>query len=298
MSETFFGERLEILRRGWQPQPDKPDETLEGTLRALWFAAAGSPRSIEGVTGELPPLDTSGEERLGELIRRRAEGEPLAYVTGRQSFMGLELFSGPEALIPRRETELLAGAAIEHARQMAARRGAITAVDVCTGAGNVALAIAQHVPQARVFGADLSEDAVELARRNALHLGLAGRATFSAGDLFAPFESADFFGRVDLVTCNPPYISSSRVGEMPPEISAHEPRLAFDGGGFGVDILLRLLSSAPRFLRPGGYLCFEIGVGQGPALARRVSKQPAYRNVTTVTDGAGEIRTIVAQTVD
>jgi release factor glutamine methyltransferase len=146
-----------------------------------------------------------------------------------------------------------------------------------------------------VFAADLSEDAVELARRNAEHLGLQSRATFSAGDLLAPFDTAEFHQTVDLLTCNPPYISSAKVEHMHGEISQHEPHLAFDGGPFGVAILMRLLQDAPRFLRPGGALAFEVGLGQGPAMAKRLEKVAGVTQVRPLADAHNAIRALVAR---
>src|SRR5207253_2596570 len=108
-------------------------------------------------------------------------------------------------------------------------------------------------PSAKVFASDLSEAAVELARRNAHHLHLARQVEFRVGDLLQPFNGAARVGPADLLTCNPPYISSAGVERMPAEIAAHEPRLAFDGGPLGIGILMRLVREAPSFLRAGGW---------------------------------------------
>ncbi|HJT97028.1 MAG TPA: peptide chain release factor N(5)-glutamine methyltransferase [Rhodanobacteraceae bacterium] len=287
MDPTFATLR-DRLAAGTTMLPDKPEETPEASLRALWLAAAGRPMSVvAAASADLPPLDDAGLARLGELVERRIAGIPLAHLTGRQRFLDLELLAGAEALVPRRETELLARAAIELARGI----DAPTVVDVCTGSGNVALALARHVPGARVFGADLSEEALVLARRNADLLGLA--VEFRQGDLLAPFDSAAFLGRVDLLTCNPPYISSSKVGQMAEEIAGHEPRLAFDGGPLGVTILMRLVQQAPRFVKPGGWLAFEVGLGQGPALVRRLKGNVAYRDVRELADENGAVRAIL-----
>jgi release factor glutamine methyltransferase len=189
----------------------------------------------------------------------------------------------------------LARAAIDLAREVASRQASVRVVDVCTGCGNVALAIAQHVTSAKVFAADLSEDAVALARLNGQHLGLQDRATFSAGDLLTPFDTAEFHQTVDVLTCNPPYISSAKVEQMHGEISRHEPHLAFDGGPFGVKILMRLLQDAPRFVRPGGWLAFEVGLGQGPAMAKRLEKVAGVTEVRPLSDAHGAVRALVAR---
>ena len=285
------------LEPTWTTLPDKPDESLERTVRALWFAAAGIPRSIERCsTDDLPAIDAEGAERLRGLARQRAAGVPIAHLTGRQSFCGLELLSGPQALIPRRETELLAQTAIARLRAILGRQPNATAIDVCTGSGNVALAMAAADERVRAFGADISPDAVSLAQQNALHLGLADRASFHAGDLFAPLHGVVPDHGADLVTCNPPYITSAKVPMMPEETQRHEPRLAFDGGAFGLDIITRLLADGPRVLRPGAPLCFEVGAATGKFVADRVRRNPAFATVEGITDAAGVVRVLVAVT--
>jgi release factor glutamine methyltransferase len=150
------------------------------------------------------------------------------------------------------------------------------------------------VPEARVFGADLSEEAVALAKLNASHLKLSQRAEFRAGDLLAPFDTPDFHGTIDVLSCNPPYISSAKVEQMHGEISKYEPRLAFDGGAFGVNILMRLLQDAPRFIKPGGWLCFEVGLGQGPAMVKRLEKS-GFVDLRTEKDENGAPRALAGR---
>jgi len=295
MNEAYRNLR-ERLHGTLQFLPDKPEETVDSTLHALWMTAAGTPMSAEAAGDvTLPELDAKGRAMLDSLIEQRIAGIPLAHITGRQRFLDIELLAGHEALVPRKETELLARIAIELGKELAAEQASITAIDVCTGCGNVALAIAKHVPAARVFGADLSEEAVSLAERNAEHLGFSERAQFRAGDLLAPFDEPAFLGSVDLLTCNPPYISSAKVGQMAEEISAHEPRLAFDGGPFGVAILMRLLQDAPKFLKPGGWLAFEVGLGQGPAMHKRLTSAGVYHDIRTLADHNGAIRALAAR---
>jgi release factor glutamine methyltransferase len=287
---------LERLNNSRLSQPDKPDETPESTLRALCFAAAGSPVSVrKAATAILPELDKDGLSKLERLIELRLSGIPLAHLTGRQNFMGLEFLVGPEALVPRAETEILGRAALAAATSLANVRGSITTIDICTGAGNIALAMAAYEPRCRVFASDISLEAIELARRNAKHLGLEDRVEFREGDMFGAFESEEFFRKTDLVTCNPPYISSAKVATLDPEISLHEPRLAFDGGAFGVAILTRIVREAPKFLKPDSFLCFEVGLGQGDAMAQKLRNAKVYRNIQVLSDDAGQARGLSAQ---
>ena len=291
----FYRSLLSRLSTSLVPQPDKPEETPEATLRALHSAAAGHPRSARNDRGPFEEeLDDEGVARLVHLVERRLSGIPLAYLTGRQHFMGLELLAGEGALIPRRETEILGRAAVDAAKSLADARGAVTVLDICTGGGNIAVAVAVHEPRTTVFASDISPAAVELARANARHLGVEGRVQLRLGDLFEPFQSDPFLGKVDLVTCNPPYISSAKVSLMSPEVSRHEPRLAFDGGAFGITILTRLIHEAPRFLRSESFLCFEVGHGQGRAVARMLERAGEYRDVKPLADESGEIRAFLA----
>ncbi len=308
-----YGERLARVRASLKPLPDKPEETPESTLRALWHTAAGAPCSAQSASSDdLPALDEAMQRTLDDSIERRLAGVPLSYLTGRQYFMELELYAGPEALIPRRETEMLARKAIEITHGLltaqdaqpaaGAPRGVgartapmVNVVDVCTGSGNVALAIAHQVPKARVTGSDLSEAAIALAERNADHVGIADRVNFVVGDLLAPLDKPEFLGKVDVLTCNPPYIRSAKLADMPAEIAHHEPSLAFDGGPLGIGILMRLVNDAPRFLRPAGALVFEVGAGQGAALIKRLEGLPEFERVESVTDSSGVVRVIAAR---
>ncbi|HUQ10653.1 MAG TPA: peptide chain release factor N(5)-glutamine methyltransferase [Steroidobacteraceae bacterium] len=292
----LYQEQLEKITGVLTFLPDKPEETPDSTLRALWHLAAGRALSAEAaMKGELPALDETARARLIALLDKRCAGVPLAHLTGRQNFVGMEMLAGPGALVPRRETELLARAAIELTRAVVANNGHARVVDVCTGSGNVALSVAHHVPEAHVFGADLSEEAVALAKLNSAHLGLEKRAGFRAGDLLAPFDTPEFHGSVDVLTCNPPYISSAKVEHMNSEISKYEPRLAFDGGAFGVNILMRLLQEAPRFIKPGGWLAFEVGLGQGPAMAKRLEKAGHFSDLRLQHDEHGAPRALAAR---
>ena len=295
-ASTTFSDLLQEVERFWTPLPDKPEETPERLLSALWSTACGAPVSTDrALPATLPELDGESLERLRALIERKKSGVPLAHLTERQTFLGLELLASREALIPRKETEILGRAALVKIGCMAKKRGPLLVVDVCTGSANLALAYAYYEPQARVCASDLSPEAIELARRNAQFIGLGKRVELRVGDLLEPFETLEFVGHCDFLSCNPPYISTAKVKQMHPEISQHEPQAAFNGGAFGVSILMKLVKNAPRFLRPGGWLGFEVGHGQGAGLARQLERNPAFAAVETYSDPGGEIRAILAK---
>jgi release factor glutamine methyltransferase len=287
----LFARHLVRLEAEAEILPDHPEETPESTLRALWSAAAGRPLSVAAATAvPLAPLSEQDERLLAALVERRVAGSPLGHLTGRQGFLGVELLAGPEALVPRVETEILGRTAVDLVR---ATDGSLV-VDLCTGAGNLAAAVAVAAPQVTLHAADLSTAAVGLARANMLFVGVADRVALHDGDLFDALP-ADLRGSVDVLICNPPYISSARVGEMAAEISEHEPRMAFDGGSLGLSIVSRLVQEAPDWLRPGGWLCFEIGLGQGAYWQKRIPRFPGWEVVEPVEDDEGNIRVVTAR---
>ena len=296
MANDLYGEALNRLRSHLHTLADKPEESAETTLNALWFAACGTPLSAVKAAGRLrPALHADQQIELRRLIDARLAGAPLAHLTGRQHFMGLELLAGPEAMIPRKETELLAETAIDILNSGLSENPEPRIIDLCTGAGNLATVLALAFPGARVFASDLSPECIELTKKNlALHR-IANRVETLTGDLLRPFSDEDFEGAIDLIVCNPPYISTSKVSGMEEEIAAHEPSLAFDGGPFGISIVNRLVQDATSFLRPGGWLVFEIGLGQGPTVIKRIEKKRLYAKILPVRDREGNVRVISLQ---
>lgn len=210
-------------------------------------------------------------------------------------FMGIELELGPGVLVPREETEILGNAAI---CVLGGRAPGARVIDMCCGSGNLGLAIATRVPSAQVWSADLTDATVAVARRNVDRLGLAGRVTVAQGDLFGAFEGLGLAGTVDLVVCNPPYISSARLEGDRSELLASEPREAFDGGPYGLSIHQRLVRDAAAFLKPGGWLAFEFGEGQDRQVAALVARARAYAPVDFATDATSLPRVAIARKLD
>lgn len=278
--------------------PDKPEETAETTLKALWFTASGDPKSAEASRNtDILKLDKSQEILLANLVDKRISGVPLAHITGRQQFMGVELLAGPQALVPRKETEILGNAASLLLTQMDSSTTNSTLIDICTGAGNLAVALTVLHPDIKTYAADLSEDAVSLARKNVQFHHLEKKIKVEAGDLMEPFNSEEFYHTVDLLTCNPPYISSAKVETMTEEISGYEPRLAFDGGTFGIKILKRLIKEAPLYLKKNGWLAFEVGLGQGPSMVKQLEKNKNFDSIQTIKDFSDNIRAICVKRI-
>jgi release factor glutamine methyltransferase len=198
-------------------------------------------------------------DRLRELVKRRSLREPAQYILGNAGFYALELRTDARALIPRRETELL----VDRAREIALER-AVKALDLGTGCGCIALALAKHLAAgSRVWATDISPPALDLARENAATAGLTDAVVFAAGDLYEalPHDAGPF----DIIAANLPYIPSGDIAGLMPEVRDHEPRQALDGGADGLDVIRACVSQTPPHVAAGGWLLLEVGMGQAPA---------------------------------
>jgi release factor glutamine methyltransferase len=197
------------------------------------------------------------------LIERRATGEPIPYIKGYAEFRGLKLTTKPGVFVPRDSTEFM----VEQAVRRLARRPKPIVVDIASGGGTVALAIAHEVPRADVFGTDIAEDAVKLARANARRLGV--RATFVRGDLFAPLPKR-IRGAVDAITLHPPYVAKGELGELPDEIRRFEPAHTLsDHSVDGLGLVERTASASATWLRPGGWLIVEVSPDRSRGVASK-----------------------------
>lgn len=275
---------------------DKPEETVNSTLKALWLTASGFPVSAEGsLKLEIPDLSDNQLENLHQFIELRLSNIPLAHITKRQNFMGLELLSDKRALIPRKETEILGKKALELSKNIAASKGKIKIIDACCGSGNLGLAVAYFNPECTVFATDISHEAVALTQDNINILNLNQRVQVKQGDLLSAFETNEFFEKTDLIICNPPYILSSKVQKMDTEIASNEPILAFDGGMLGIRIIQKLINEAPKFLTDEGWLIFEVGLGQADFIAQLCERTNLYKLIEFVADDSGHRRVIIAR---
>jgi release factor glutamine methyltransferase len=296
MNSELYNNIFDDLKSRLHLLEDKPEETIETTLKALWFTAAGIHHSAAGALKlPLPDLTETEIKNLFKLIELRLSNIPLAHITKRQNFMGIEFFSDKRALIPRKETELLGNKALEISFRISKSKGMINVFDACCGSGNLGIAVAHYNPNCIVNLSDLSQEAVELAQDNINLLNLNNRVNAVQGDLLSAFETNEFYENIDLIICNPPYISSSKVVRMDSEIASNEPVLAFDGGMLGIKIIQKLISEAPKYLTYDGWLIFEVGVGQGNFILQLCERAQKYQQIETVSDDLGNIRVILAQ---
>lgn len=209
----------------------------------------------------------------------------------RVQFCSLPLAAAPGAFVPREETELLARVALEYAT---AAPPDARVIDMCCGVGNLAAVVATRRPGAHVWASDIMGLAARSAQHNMEEHGLAQRVTVVHGDLFAPLEGRGLEGTVDLVVCNPPYISTKRLAQRT-DLLANEPREAFDAGPFGLAIHQRVVRAACNFLRPGGWLVLEFGAGQARQIKRLFERTRGYGETQLYADAGGIARVAAAQ---
>ena len=229
-------------------------------------------------------LDEVTLEVLRGLVKRRVAGEPLQYVTGETEFCGLKLAVDRRVLIPRPETELLV--------EVVAARQPATVVDVGTGSGCIALALAQRLPAAAITATDISPDALTVARANAARYDFKNFTRFLQGDLLSTLP--DSF-TADAVVSNPPYIASRELAGLPREVKDFEPAQALFAGVDGLEVIRRLVIDARRFLSPTGFVALEIGAGQRAAVAELFGSA-GYTVAQVEKDLQGHERVIVAVT--
>ena len=211
---------------------------------------------------------------------------------GRQQFLGLDLLCGEGALVPRAETELLGLTVIDKIKGVPSP---LHVIDLCCGVGNLACAVATYVPQARVWATDLTEDCVRWARKNVEKFSLGARVETLQGDLFAGLEGLGLEKTIDLIVCNPPYISTGRLASDRAALLKDEPREAFDGGPYGLSIHQRVVAEAPRFLKSSGWLVMEFGLGQHRQVKRLFERRSAFNEVTLVGDHSGNPRVVTGR---
>lgn len=262
--------------------------TILGRGSAAGAGIEAEAKQIVDAAQNSAPTDAERAARI--MAERRASGVPLAYVIGREMFMGVELVADEGALAPREETELLGYTALDAIRSSGTATPKV--IDMCCGSGNLACAIAHHRPDVRVWASDLTDGCIKVTRRNVEHVGVAERVLVAQGDLFAGLAGFGLEGSVDVVVCNPPYISQGKLATERAELLAHEPREAFDGGPYGLSIQQRVVKEALPFLRPGGTLLFEIGLGQDRQVKMLFERTREYEDIRQVANAAGEVRVV------
>jgi release factor glutamine methyltransferase len=232
-----------------------------------------------------------------ELVRRAGEQEPVAYLTGKAHFFNLELEITPDVLIPRPDTEVLVENAIRLARQ-SPKLESPRILDLCTGSGCIAAAIASNLKTATVIATDIDPKAAAIARRNIEKLGLSSRISVLEGDLFAPLENLPDCQPFHFILANPPYIRTDQIARLDRNVRDFEPTAALDGGADGLTIHRRILTSAEKWLVPGGYVLLEIAFDQGAAAMEAMAARAFLVDAKVCKDYAGRDRVAAVKRKD
>lgn len=239
-------------------------------------------------------------EAYFELIDRRAKGEPVQYITGRQDFMGMPFIVNPSVLIPRQDTETMVEDALEILNEGSLRGTEFTAgikikdvLDLCCGSGAIGISLAKLCDKVKVICSDLSRDALAVAKENA-KLNKCKNVKFEEGDLFAPFRGKLSKKKFDMIISNPPYIESDVIPTLQREVREHEPMMALDGGCDGLDFYRQIVAEAPEHLHKGGVLIMEIGYNQGESVSKLLEESGSFKKVTCLKDLAEKDRIVAA----
>lgn len=233
------------------------------------------------------PLEPAELGAYRELHKRRRRGEPVAYLRGEREFYGRPFLVDRRVLVPRPETEQLVEVALERTRRL---RLCARVLDLCTGSGCVAITLAKERPTTRVWGSDVSPDALAVARANALRLG--AQVGLCQANLYEGLERLR--GTLDLITANPPYIPAGELGALPVDVRDFEPRSALDGGTDGLGIVRGVVAGAVEMLSPGGVLAVEVGAGQAAAVAELLADAQLVA-IETARDYGGHERIVSAE---
>ena len=277
--------RLLTWTTEWLGARDSDSPRLDAEV--LLAHVRGCPR-IALYTAFGTPVSDQERGRFRELVKRRGEGEPVAYLVGSREFFSLPFSVTKDVLVPRPETEGLVVRSIDLCKAAAAPR----IIDVGTGSGAIAVTLATRLPTATIVATDISSAAIAVARANAEHHGVANRMTFVQCDLMSDPRAA---GPWNVIVSNPPYVREDEFEALPRDVRLHEPRTALVSGPTGVEVVERLVAAALAALAPGGWLLVEIGPAVVAAAEAAIARQPGLLPEATLKDMAGLPRIVQAR---
>lgn len=245
------------------------------------------------------PVTPAERNVMRELVKRRANAEPVAYLVGHREFFSLDFRVTPDVLIPRPDTETLVVELLEQAKRFAPSTATATAtqnplriLDIGTGSGCIAITAAAQLPHATVTATDLSKTALNIAIENAQKHNVTNRVTFQHGDLFSAIPDASPF---EIIVSNPPYIGDNELPTLPDDVKNHEPHSALFAGADGLDIVRKLIATAPQHLIPGGCLLLEIACEQAETVQHLFAANGSYEEITIVNDTTHRPRVLHAK---
>ncbi len=239
-------------------------------------------------------IEKEEQRAFDELIERRLSGEPLQYILGHQEFWSTDLKVDPSVLIPRPDTEVLVEEALLVLSKISLERRPL-ALEIGTGSGAIAVALAREVQNIFLVATDVSKEALAVARDNARKAKVGERVAFVHGDLFGPFSIFQGGEPFDLILSNPPYIPRPDLSRLAPEVSTYEPRIALDGGIDGLDFYRRIVLETPRYLRNKGWLLLEMGQGQADKVCRMLKAAKIFGSIERINDLSGIERVVKAE---
>ena len=234
------------------------------------------------------PLTESERGQMRDLVKRRSQSEPVAYLVGHREFFGLEFRVTKDVLIPRPDTETLVLEALQRAKTFPAPR----ILDLCTGSGCVAVSLAVNVPTANCVATDISPAAIQIARENSQTHKATERIEFVQGDLFGAVPPGRQF---DLIVSNPPYVPEGEIAALDADVRNHEPLLALQAGLDGMRFLTRIVDHAAEHLVAGGWLLLETGIEQAPLTAQALETRSEFTGTKIVKDLGGRPRVVLAR---
>lgn len=235
-------------------------------------------------------LDREKAQAIAGVLERRAKGEPIQYILGKAEFMGLEFKVESGVLIPRPETEVLVETTIRMVASQASQVTSLKVLDIGTGSGCIAVSLAKLLNNVTIIATDISQQAIEVAKCNALLNNVSEKIRFVRSDLFATCDLR--LNTYDLIVSNPPYIPTAEIDNLQPEIK-YEPRIALDGGRDGLEIYRRIIEEAPCYLKSGGALIMEIGCGQARA-AKKIAQNSEKFKIIEVVKDYSQIERVIA----
>ena len=280
--DLYLNTRKALSDMGLEP------EAAQLEAREILCAASGKTKEVLLRDMSLYTTEPIAETVLS-MTQRRVAGEPIAYVLGEWSFLGLPFYVSPEVLIPRVDTEMLAQIAIKRLRSAP---GNCRVLDLCAGSGCIGISVAAYQKNVRSVLVDLSDGALELCKRNIRRHRLTGRVVYVKGNAMEAPSPA--LGHFDLILCNPPYIPSGDIPNLDASVKDFEPVMALDGGTDGLDFYRAVTEKWDAALRPGGLIFFEVGIGQAEKVAWMLVKA-GYENIRITRDTGGIDRVVEGQ---
>lgn len=284
---------LELLN--WSTNRLKDHRIENPRLNAELLLARSLNLSREGLYRNLHgQLKEKERETLEKMIQRRISGVPLQYILEKQEFWSIDLKVDPRVLIPRPETEVL----VEQSLLILSENslwGVPSILEIGTGSGAIAIALAKEVKNIFLIATDISRDALVLAKENAISAGIQDQIKFVNGDLFGPLHPSKERKPFDLILSNPPYIIRHEIGSLAKEVRDYEPTIALDGGEDGLEFYRHLISQAPFYLREGGWLLLEIGQDQREMVSKLIEEEGTFLKSECVPDLSGFERVVKAQ---